>query len=85
MVSALTGEGLDDLLKRIDDALPPDPVVKLSLRLPLAEGRTVALVHALGHVLHTELHDSHMLLDAEVPVSMARRLKLQDYTVNGTF
>ena len=85
LVSALTGEGLDDLLKRIDDALPPDPVVKLSLRLPLAEGRTVALVHALGHVLHTELHDSHMLLDAEVPVSMARRLKLQDYTVNGTF
>ena len=85
LVSAITGQGLDVLLRRMDDALPPDPVVKLSLRLPLAEGRTLALVHALGHVLHSELDDAHMLLDAEVPVSMARRLKLQDYARNGTF
>jgi hypothetical protein len=60
-------------------------VERLSLRLPLTEGRTLALVHALGHVLHSELHDSHMLLDADVPVSVARRLKLQHYSVNGTF
>jgi len=85
LVSALTGEGLDQLLRRMDDALPEEPAVKLSLRLPLAEGRTLALVHALGHVSHSELEDSHMLLDAEVPVSMARRLKLQDFARNGTF
>src|SRR5207237_8930091 len=78
LVSAITGQGLDVLLRRMDDALPPDPVVKLSLRLPLAVGRTLALVHALGHVLHSELHDAHMLLDAEVPVSIVRRLKLED-------
>ena len=85
MVSAMTGEGLDELLKRMDAALPEEPVVKLSLRLPLIEGRTLALVHALGHVLHSEVDDSHMLLDAEVPMSMARRLKLQNYAVRGTF
>jgi len=85
LVSSLTGEGLDELLKRMDESLPADPVVKLYLRLPLAEGRTLALVHALGHVFHSEIEDSHMLLDAEVPVSMARRLKLQDYAVSGTF
>jgi GTP-binding protein HflX len=85
LVSALTGEGLEQLLKRMDEALPEEPVVKLSLRLPVAEGRTLALVHALGHVSHSELEDSHMLLDAEVPVSMARRLKLQDFAVKGTF
>jgi GTPase len=85
LVSALTGEGLNELLKRLDETLPADPVVKLSLRLPLTEGRTLALVHALGHVFHSELENSHMLLDAEVPVSMARRLKLRDYSVNGTF
>jgi GTP-binding protein HflX len=83
LVSALTGEGLDQLLWRIDEALPADPVVKLSLRLPLADGRTLALVHALGHVLHSELDDSHMLLDAEVPVSMAHKLKLQDFASKG--
>ena len=67
LVSGLTGEGIDDLLKRMDAALPVDPVVTLSLRLPLAEGRTLALIHALGRVLHSEVEDSHMLLDAEVP------------------
>src|SRR3982075_3107389 len=32
LVSALTGEGLDELLRRIDVALPTDPLISLSLR-----------------------------------------------------
>jgi len=84
LVSGLTGEGVEDLLKRMDAALPVDPVVTLSLRLPLAEGRTLALVHALGRVLHSEVEDSHMLLDAEVPVSIARKLKLSAFAQEGT-
>jgi 50S ribosomal subunit-associated GTPase HflX len=84
LVSALTGEGIDGLLCCMDAALPVDPVVTMSLRLPLAEGRTLALVHALGRVLHTEVQDSHMLLDAEVPISIARRLKLNTFAADGT-
>ena len=80
----LTGEGVDELLRRMDAALPVDPVVTLSLRLPLAEGRTLALVHALGRVLHSEVEDSHMLMDAEVPVSIARKLKLSAFAKDGT-
>jgi GTPase len=85
LVSALTGEGIDELLRRIDAALPIDPVVTLSLRLPLAEGRTLALVHALGRVLRSEVEDSHMLLDAEVPASVARRLRLASFVPKETF
>jgi GTPase len=84
VVSGLTGVGIDELLRRIDAALPVDPVVALSLRLPLTEGRTLALVHAMGRVLHSEVNDSHMLLSAEVPVSIARRLHLVKYATNGT-
>jgi GTPase len=84
LVSGLTGKGLDDLLRRIDAALPIDPLVTMSLRLPLAEGRTLALVHAMGRVLHSEVEDSHMLMDAEVPTSIARSLRLSQYTVQGT-
>jgi GTPase len=84
LVSALTGFGLDDLLRRIDLALPIDPMLSMSLRLPLAEGRTLAMVHALGRVLHSEVVDSHMLIDAEVPDSIVRRLRLAQYSVNGT-
>lgn len=83
-VSALTGEGLDELLKRMDAALPVDPVVKLSLRIPLTEGRSLALIHALGRVIHSEVNDSHMDLEAEVPETIARRLKLKDFEVKET-
>jgi GTPase len=85
LVSAITGEGLDELLQRMDQALPSEPAVRISLRVPLAEGRTLALVHALGRVFHSEVNNSHMLVEAEVPVSMARRLKLQEFAVRGTF
>jgi GTPase len=78
-VSALTGEGLDELLRRIDAALPVDPLVKLSLHMPLSEGRALALIHALGRVVHSQVSDSHMDLEAEVPETVARRLKLKEY------
>ncbi|HXM92082.1 MAG TPA: GTPase HflX [Candidatus Dormibacteraeota bacterium] len=84
LVSALTGEGIDELLRRIDVALPTDPMVSLSLRLPLSQGRTLALIHALGRVLRSEVEDEDILLDAEVPVSIARRLRLNEYVVEGT-
>jgi GTP-binding protein HflX len=85
LVSALTGEGIEDLLRRMDAAMPTDAVVTLSMRLPLAEGRTLALIHALGRVLHSEVEDSHMRLDAEVPESIVKRLRLNDFAVKGTF
>jgi GTPase len=85
LVSALSGEGIDELVRRIDAALPIDPVVTLSLRLPLAEGRTLALVHALGRVLRSEVEDSHMRIDAEVPASIVRRLRLASYASKEPF
>jgi len=84
LVSGLTREGLDELLQRIDAALPMDPLVKLSLHMPLSEGRSLALIHALGRVLRSEVSDSHMDLEAEVPQSIARRLKLESFAANGT-
>jgi GTPase len=85
VVSALTGEGIEELLRCIDAEMPTDPVETLSIRLPLAEGRTLAMIHALGRVLHSEIDDSHMRLEAEVPASIARRLRLKAYAVEGTF
>jgi len=85
LVSAMTGEGIGELLRRMDAAMPVDPLLTLSIRLPLAEGRTLAMIHALGRVLHSEIDDSHMRLDAEIPSSVAKRLRLNDFRVNGTF
>ena len=85
LVSALTGEGIEELLRRMDAEMPTDPVVSLSIRLPLAEGRTLAMIHALGRVLHSEIDDSHMRLEAEVPASIAKRLRLNEFAVEETF
>lgn len=85
LVSALTGEGINPLLQRIDAAMPVDPLLTFSIRLPLAEGRTLAMIHALGRVLHSEIDDSHMRLDAEVPASIAKRLRLNKYAIEETF
>jgi len=79
-----TGEGLDELLRRIDVALPVDPVVKLSLHMPLTEGRSLALIHALGRVVTSRINDSHMDLEAEIPEAVVRRLKLKDFEAKET-
>ena len=75
-VSALKNIGLDELLRRVDAAMPVDPVVRLRFSVPLADGRTLALVHALGRVRHSEVRGVKMHLDADLPESLARRLHL---------
>lgn len=84
LVSGLTGEGIEDLLRRMDLEMPTDPVVALSLRVPLTEGRTLALIHALGRVLHSKIQNSDMVLKAEVPQSIANRMRLNEYAEKGT-
>jgi hypothetical protein len=52
--------------------------------MPLLEGRTLSLIHAMGRVLRSAVEDSHMTLDAEVPASIAKRLHLSQYSVRET-
>jgi GTP-binding protein HflX len=73
-VSALKNEGLDGLLRRMDAAMPIDEVVHMKLLVPLADGRMLALIHALGRVVSSEIEDSSMRLSVDVPRSLARRL-----------
>jgi GTP-binding protein HflX len=75
-VSGLTGEGLEALLSRIDEAMPVDPVLHLHFTLPLSNGRAIALVHALGRVLRSEVQDTTMVIEAEIPESVARQLRI---------
>jgi GTPase len=81
LVSGLTGQGLDTLLSRIDDAMPVDTLLHLTFTLPLSNGRAIALVHSLGRVLHSEVRDSSMAIEAEIPESVARQLKIGPNTL----
>ena len=55
VVSARTGEGLDELRARVDELLPR-PDVEVEVLLPYGRGDLVSRVHADGQVL-TELHE----------------------------
>ncbi len=73
--SAVTGAGLDDLLTHIDAAMPVDPLTRLTLRIPICDGRNLALIQAGGRILHSELTEDHLLIEAEIPQSLARKLE----------
>jgi GTPase len=75
-VSGLTGFGIDGLFQAIDDSLPADPLVRTTFRLHAGDGATLALLHEFGRVLDTRYEGEACVVDAEVPVSLERRLHL---------
>ncbi|MBI3405853.1 MAG: GTPase HflX [Acidobacteria bacterium] len=77
-VSAQTGEGLEALLARMDKEMPVDPTVKMEIQVPVSDGRTQAMIHARGRVLHSEVRGDQMCIEAEVPESLARALRSEN-------
>jgi GTP-binding protein HflX len=73
-ISALTGAGMDRLLRIIDETLPLDPVVRARFRLPLGDGATLALLHEYGRVLETRYGEEWCEVESEIPESLKRRL-----------
>ena len=74
-VSALTGSGIDRLLARIDDLLPLDPIIRTTLRIPIGDGATLALLHEFGRVVETRYDQEYCEVEAEIPESLSRRLQ----------
>jgi GTPase len=74
-VSALTGDGVPELLRRIDEALAFDPIVRTHFRIPAGDGATLALLHEHGIVLETRYEGEYCEITAEIPESLDRRLK----------
>jgi GTP-binding protein HflX len=73
--SATTSAGLEDLLAKIDRTMPIDPLVRLRLRFPVSDGRHLSMVQAGGRLLRSELQNGHLVLEAELPESLARELE----------
>jgi GTP-binding protein HflX len=64
-VSAVTGQGLPDLLKAIDRVLPVSGA--MTLRIPHNEGAALALCYAHGRVLARVDEADHVVVDVELP------------------
>jgi GTPase len=66
-VSAATGQGLPELLKAIDAALPVGGAV--TLRIPHEDGAALALCYERGRVLARVEEPRHVVVDVQLPGS----------------
>jgi GTP-binding protein HflX len=73
-ISALTGEGLDSLLRLIDEVLPFDLVVRARFRLGVGDGANIHLLHEFGRVTKTDYENGDCIIEAEVSQSLKDRL-----------
>jgi len=73
VVSALTGEGLPELLAEIERVLPR-PTSEVSVVLPYARGDLLARAHRDGEVLRLAHTDAGTELTARVPPDLAYEL-----------
>jgi GTPase len=74
-VSAGKGIGLTTLLDRIDQTLSEDSLSRVRLRIPQKEGKTLAQLEARSRIYSRQYKDGAVELEAEVPESLARKLK----------
>ena len=71
-ISATTGNGIEELLKAIDGALPA--TVAVTLRIPHADGTALALCYELGRVLARTDEPDAVRLEVELPARLRGRL-----------
>ncbi len=74
-ISAVTGQGFEALLKKIDETLPLDRVSECRFRFPIGEGRPLHLLHEHARVTATRYTGETCEVEATVSESLKRRLK----------
>ncbi len=74
-ISAARGYGLASLLERVDQMLQDDPLSRVRLRVPQAEGKMLALVQSRARVLSRQYQDGFVEMEAQAPESLLRKLR----------
>ena len=74
-VSAQTGEGLEELRRRIAEALSTDSLVEADFDFPSSDGKHLAMLHESGTVVFMHYEADRVLVRAKVPESLRDRLQ----------
>ena len=83
-VSAQSGEGIDGLLRAIDEALVADPLIDAELTVPQSEGAILAAIEA-GMVIHSRAFEGELVhLSVRAPASLVGRIRqgLENHTAD---
>jgi GTP-binding protein HflX len=75
LISAKTGEGIDELLQVVDRRLALDPLERVQLRFTQKEGGKLSQVYQAGRVLQRTDTGRFILVDAEMPHSLVTKLR----------
>ena len=73
-ISAASGEGFDQLLAKIDETLPLDPVSTCVFRFPTGEGGPLHMLHEYARVISKKYDEEVCEVEAITPASIRRRL-----------
>jgi len=73
-ISALRGEGIQELLTAVDEILPFDPVIRAHFRVPHSESASIGMLYDLGRVLETRYSERYCELEAEVSQSLKKSM-----------
>jgi GTP-binding protein HflX len=79
-ISAMTGQGLDELRSRIEEAFS-DTLQPVELLVPYSKGGTLAELHELAGDLEREDRPEGVLVRARIPAALAHRFA--DFARNG--
>lgn len=74
VVSAKTGEGIEELKERISELLPR-PTVSISLTVPFDRGDLVSRVHSEGEIISQEYSEDGTFISALVSPDLANELR----------
>ena len=74
-ISATKAIGMTTLLDRIDQMLAEDALSRVRLRVPQAEGKTLALLEGHARIYSRRYQDGLVELEVEAPESVVRKIK----------
>lgn len=73
-ISGQTGQGMQQLLQRLDAMLPLDPVAVARFRIPHSQGSAQHLIHEYAKVIEKRFEAEYSEIVAEAPESIRKRL-----------
>lgn len=74
-ISAMTGDGLPELLERIDESLEADPMVEARFRIPQSEGEVLAALEAGAVIRGREFEGNLVRMVVSAPASLVGRFR----------
>jgi GTP-binding protein HflX len=75
LTSATTGEGLAELLDRIDKVLTMDPVVTVKLKVPQSEGKALSILEAKAKILTRTFRGGYVNMTVQCAESVLRGMQ----------